>query len=291
MATVTDPQAAKTIQTILKDLMKNMKKVESTRKTVEIGLDQINSQHSEITSEGVLSVSNQAKLHKSYQQAMSDADKEEEELRKALDKIYQIRNLRNEMRLAARQNGNKENIRRAAHMKMLAISAQTIPLWVGEDGQEPPPLCGAVPADPVSYVAKIGDMVAALVKGPEDENWILAEVVTYNQNTGKYDVDDIDEEQKDRHTLSKRKIIPLPVWRANPELNQEALYEKGSTVMAIYPQTTCFYKGVIREQPQAPSDDYEVLFEDPSYADGYSPPLTVAQRYIIQVHEKKKGGK
>lgn len=288
MATVTDPQAAKTIQTILKDLMKNMKKVESARKTAEAGLEQINSHHVEIKAEGQLSVASQIKLQKSYQQSISDADREEEELRRTLDKIYQVRTLRNEMRLAARQQGNKENIRRAAHMKMLAISAQTIPLWVGEEGDEPPPLCGAVPADP-NYVAKIGDMVAALVKGPEDENWILAEVVTYNQNTGKYDVDDIDEEQKDRHTLSKRKIIPLPVWRSNPELNQEALYEKGSTVMAIYPQTTCFYKGVIKEQPQAPSDDYEVLFEDPSYADGYSPPLAVAQRYIIQVHEKKKG--
>ena len=42
------------------------------------------------------------------------------------------------------------------------------------------------------------------MKGPEDENWILAEVVAYNSVTGKYDVDDIDEEQKDRHTLSKR---------------------------------------------------------------------------------------
>ena len=47
-------------------------------------------------------------------------------------------------------------------------------------------------------------MVAALVKGPEDENWILCEVVSFNAATGKYDVDDIDEEQKDRHTLSKR---------------------------------------------------------------------------------------
>ncbi len=52
-------------------------------------------------------------------------------------------------------------------------------------------------------------MVAALVKGPEDENWILAEVVAYNSVTGKYDVDDIDEEQKDRHTLSKRCIREL----------------------------------------------------------------------------------
>ena len=40
------------------------------------------------------------------------------------------------------------------------------------------------------------------------------------------------------------------------------------------------------------ADDYQVLFEDPSYADGYSPPLQVAQRNIITVPEnKKKGGK
>ena len=58
--------------------------------------------------------------------------------------------------------------------------------------------------------------------------------------------------------------------------------------MAIYPQTTCFYKGVIKEQPGGAAEDYQVLFEDPSYADGYSPPLNVAQRYIIQVTEKKK---
>ncbi len=37
------------------------------------------------------------------------------------------------------------------------------------------------------------------------------------------------------------------------------------------------------------ADDYLVLFEDSSYADGYSPPLGVAQRYIIQVPDKKKG--
>jgi len=39
-------------------------------------------------------------------------------------------------------------------------------------------------------------MVAARVKGPEDEeNWILAEVVVYNTASGKYDVDDIDAEE------------------------------------------------------------------------------------------------
>lgn len=288
MASGSDPQAAKNIQSNLKDLFKTLKRCDENRKNSDITLASITSTHRKIESEEKLPVASQQKLLRSYQQAVQEAEKEEEELRKALDRIYQIRTLRNEMRLAARNAGNKENIRRAAHMKMLASSAQTIPLWVGRESEEIPQLCGSVPAD-VNYVAKPGDMVAALVKGPEDENWILAEVVSYNPNSGKYDVDDIDEEQKDRHTLSKRKVVPLPTMRANPETDPEALYEKGTTVMAIYPQTTCFYKGIINHPPTSGADDYEVLFEDPSYADGYSPPLTVAQRYIIQVAERKKG--
>ena len=122
-------------------------------------------------------------------------------------------------------------------------------------------------------------MAAALVRGPEgDENWILAEVVSHNGSSGRYEVDDIDEEQKERHTLSRyasgtlfrircgssqrafkqmtdnllrRKVIPLPTMRACPETNSEALYPAGTTVMAIYPQTTCFYKGVIKAHPAA----------------------------------------
>lgn len=61
----------------------------------------------------------------------------------------------------------------------------------------PPPLCGGIPSDN-NYVAKMGDMVAARVRAADgDENWILAEVVSYNHMTNKYDVDDIDEEQKE----------------------------------------------------------------------------------------------
>lgn len=37
-----------------------------------------------------------------------------------------------------------------------------------------------------------------------------------------------------------------------------------------------------------PQDDYSVLFEDTSYADGYSPPLNVAQRYVVTCKETKK---
>ena len=56
-------------------------------------------------------------------------------------------------------------------------------------------MCGAVQAD-ANYICKMGDMVAARVKSSDgEENWILAEVVSYNAVTGKYEVDDIDAEE------------------------------------------------------------------------------------------------
>lgn len=104
----------------------------------------------------------------------------------------------------------------------------------------------------------------------------------------RYEVDDIDEEGKERHTLSRRRIIPLPQWKANPETDPEALFQKEQLVLALYPQTTCFYRALIHTPPQRPQDDYSVLFEDTSYADGYSPPLNVAQRYVVACKEPKK---
>ena len=36
-----------------------------------------------------------------------------------------------------------------------------------------------------------------------------------------------------RHTLSKRKIVPLPIWKASPETDPEALFPK-HTVSYLY---------------------------------------------------------
>lgn len=228
------------------------------------------------------------KLKTLYKVGLQDAIQEEALIRQALAKIQDIRNIRNERRIQARNAGNKETIRRGALMKMLQISAQTLPLFVSKPGEKIPHLCGSIPADS-SYIAKPGDMVAALVKSEEgEENWILAEVVQYVSSTSKYEVDDIDEEQKDRHVLSRRRIVPLPLMRANPETDGQALFPKGTTVMALYPQTTCFYKAIINQLPQTANEEYEVLFEDPTYPDGYSPPLFVAQRYVIAIKQNKK---
>ncbi|ELK27781.1 SAGA-associated factor 29 like protein [Myotis davidii] len=91
-------------------------------------------------------------------------------------------------------------------MTLLRQSAMTLALWIRKPGNKPPLLCGAIPSSG-NYVAKPGDKVAAWVKAMDgDEQWILAELVSYSHATNKYEVDDIDEEAK-RDTLSQQLII------------------------------------------------------------------------------------
>jgi len=290
LAVKTAEQAAKQVEERLREINKLVHEINTKRVAIEPNIVSIQKvlQQEKVGDER--SSSFQHKLKTMYKQGINDALAEEALIREALKKVQDIRNIRNERRIQARNAGNKETIRRGALMKMLQISAQTLPLFVSKPGEKVSQLCGSVQAEP-GYIAKPGDMVAALVKGlDEEENWILAEVVQFLPGVNKYEVDDIDEEQKDRHILSKRKIIPLPLMRANPETDGHALFPKGTTVMALYPQTTCFYKAIINSLPQQATDEYEVVFEDQNYPEGYAPPLNVAQRYVIALKPNKKLG-
>ncbi|XP_040560645.1 SAGA-associated factor 29 isoform X4 [Gallus gallus] len=265
------------------------------RSRSEHNLINIQKTHERMQTENKISPYYRTKLRGLYTTAKADAEAECNILRKALDKIAEIKSLLEERRIAAKIAGiysdaepPRKTMRRGVLMTLLQQSAMTLPLWIGKPGDKPPPLCGAMPAAG-DYVAKPGDKVAARVKAVDgDEQWILAEVVSYSHAANKYEVDDIDEEGKERHTLSRRRVIPLPQWKANPETDPEALFQREQLVLALYPQTTCFYRALIHAPPQRPQDDYSVLFEDTSYADGYSPPLNVAQRYVVACKETKK---
>ncbi|KAF6127124.1 SAGA complex associated factor 29 [Phyllostomus discolor] len=242
--------------------------LQEERSRSEHNLVNIQKTHERMQTENKISPYYRTKLRGLYTTAKADAEAECNILRKALDKIAEIKSLLEERRIAAKIAGlyndsepPRKTMRRGVLMTLLQQSAMTLPLWIGKPGDK-------------------------AVDG--DEQWILAEVVSYSHATNKYEVDDIDEEGKERHTLSRRRIIPLPQWKANPETDPEALFQKEQLVLALYPQTTCFYRALIHTPPQRPQDDYSVLFEDTSYADGYSPPLNVAQRYVVACKEPKK---
>lgn len=176
---------------------------------------------------------------------------------------------------------------------MLQQKANQLPVWMGSKSEQPPPLTGTVAADG-SYICNPGEDVAALCDGVEDDNWILAEVYLHNNNTNKYQVKDIDIEEDERgdgagdHTLSRRRVIPLPLRKLNPSTHGHLLFQGGHKVLALYPQTTCFYPATIHQPPKGEGDEYQVMFFDNYYAEGYAPPLPVPQRYVLEFRDKKK---
>jgi SAGA-associated factor 29 len=183
-------------------------------------------------------------------------------------------------------------MRRGMLMTVLQQYSLDQPVWRGKANENPPPLCGAIPAEE-KHKCRPDDQVAARVNTEtgEDDQWILAVVVSYNSHYHRYHVDDIDEEghiEKKRYQVSKRRVIPLPIWKADPVATPQALFREGQKVLALYPQTTCFYPAIIHELPKTVDEEYSVLFEDNTYLEGYSPPLDVPQRYVLPMRETRR---
>lgn len=89
----------------------------------------------------------------------------------------------------------------------------------------------------------MGHRVAALVG--EDE-WILAVISAYEPEKQTYTVKDVDEEEKATYTLTKEKIIPTPYTkRKNSAFEVAYEFARGTDVLAVFPETTCFYKATV----------------------------------------------
>ncbi|KAF8792119.1 SAGA-associated factor 29-like [Argiope bruennichi] len=213
-----------------------------------------------------------------YKKELQNTTQEIERIHKALEHIAEMRKNYFSSLSTALKGCPKEI---SAELAALKETAETLPLWVGENDEEIPPLCGAVQTD-AGYVAKPSDMVAAFVTVKHRlHEWILAEVINYDFTTEEYKIQDIDEKQKSTYVLKKEKVIPLPNMRANPVENPNAIFPKGTTVLALYENTTCFYKGVVHEPPGTAFEPYQISFEDNDCEGGYSPPINVPQRYVL----------
>ena len=185
----------------------------------------------------------------------------------------------------------------------MTTAAEQLPLWVQNSPSEPiPAIVGKSPSTS-TYIAKPGESLACYVKPTDkyylnqgrmspskvianesnaDEHvWFLGEVISYDSTTDKYMVNDIDVETDERWNIDKNRTVPLPHYKIDPRLTSKALFELDSRVLALYPQTTCFYKARIYDQPKTLNDPYMITFDDPSYESKMSPPMPVHQRYVI----------
>ncbi|KAL3772350.1 hypothetical protein ACHAWO_006009 [Cyclotella atomus] len=141
------------------------------------------------------------------------------------------------------------------------------------------------------YAASQGDQVAAKVtRTDENGSWILAYVLRYYPESETYDVQDEDDTSK---------LIRLP-WNHVMRLSNgsEGWLDKGSKVMAIFPETTSFYRAIVSKHPvwtdgKGEGDNgkprvKEVIlkFEDDEDQDGKTPHRRVPSRYVIPLPQR-----
>jgi hypothetical protein len=132
--------------------------------------------------------------------------------------------------------------------------------------------------------ARPGEQVAAKVtRTDENGSWILASVTRFYADTETYDVQDDDDTSK---------LIRLP-WNHVMRLSSgtEGCFHKGKDCMAIFPETTSFYRAKVSKTPvwkldkngsQPVVTQMIVKFEDDE-EDGRTPHRRVPARYVIPI--------
>ena len=135
------------------------------------------------------------------------------------------------------------------------------------------------------WAARPGEQVAAKVtRTDENGSWILATVQRFYADTETYDVQDDDDTSK---------LIRLP-WSHVMRLSTgtEGCFPKGADCMAIFPETTSFYKATVSKSPVWKLDrttgvptvmELIVKFEDDEDSHGKTPHRRVPSRYVIPI--------
>ena len=129
-------------------------------------------------------------------------------------------------------------------------------------------------------VARVHEQVAAKVSvdGLMNGSWILASVVRYDATSDAYAVQDEDDQ----------KILELPASRirrlgvADDNLDE---LQKGERVVAIFPETTSFYRAMVSKAPKrgpggSPPREVVLKFEDDEDDSGRTPHRRVSLRYV-----------
>eukprot|EP00536_Pseudo-nitzschia_multiseries_P005732 jgi/Psemu1/254760/estExt_Genewise1Plus.C_1120026 len=133
------------------------------------------------------------------------------------------------------------------------------------------------------WAARPGEQVAAKVtRTDENGSWILASVQKFYVDNETYDVQDEDDTSK---------LIRLP-WTHVMRLDTGAqrCFLKGADCMAIFPETTSFYKSKVAKSPVWKLEngipcvqEIVVQFEDDEDQNGKTPKRRVPSRYVIPV--------
>jgi SAGA-associated factor 29 len=126
--------------------------------------------------------------------------------------------------------------------------------------------------------ARVGEQVAAKVlQTNENGSWILANTLDYDPGTQTYELQDEDDANR---------IMQLGFNEVKRLEDTAAHLRRGDNVLAVFPETTSFYRAVVAKNPRPPQHGnslWEVIvrFEDDEDDTGKSPARRVPARFIL----------
>lgn len=144
--------------------------------------------------------------------------------------------------------------------------------------ENPPPLCGAI-QPPIGFIPPTGHLIAVRTMVKNTKEWILAIMI---EKKNSKEITALDMYEKNTIDINIDNMIPLPIYRAHPKFNPEALFNFNELVLALYPNTTCFYPAKIYHPPESPSEMYKISFYDSFFVENFSPPMDVSQSFVIK---------
>jgi len=122
--------------------------------------------------------------------------------------------------------------------------------------------------------------VCAKVRDPSsgEPMWILAKVVRGNASLDEYEIEDADQGDDDHeghksYVVRKKDLVLIP-----KSFSQHLGFDKGDRVLAMYPDTTCFYPGRIAE---VDGKNYTLFFDDDEDDSGRTPRRKVSYKYVV----------
>lgn len=120
-------------------------------------------------------------------------------------------------------------------------------------------------------------MAAKVSKANEDGSWILGNVLDYDPRSQIYAVQDEDDVSR---------VVTLSFFDVKRLQDSASHLRRGDLVLAVFPETTSFYRAVVAKSPKAPSNpngawDVVVRFDDDEDETGKNPARRVPARFVL----------
>ena len=130
-----------------------------------------------------------------------------------------------------------------------------------------------------SETCRQGEQIAAKVLSTgENGSWILGNILDYDAGEGTYEVQDEDDVNR---------VLVLSTLDVKRLEDSASHLRRGDSVLAVFPETTSFYRAVVAKNPRPPQHgnsgwDLVVRFEDDEDDTGKAPPRRVPGRFVLK---------